>query len=184
MYDLIIKKYRDKINEISLKEEELEISVAIEHLISPKLESQETEKRRYEGKDSQFLKKSIIHSLEEIIETNPEYPKALILLALLYFDLKKFKEAGKTAQKAHKMLDYQSVWYNIALELFQQATPHIGEYPEFLKYIDEISFDIKKTTADKQGLTLLCPKCGNFNEKKSKFCIICGNKFTKEDRKK
>lgn len=184
MYEAILKDFKDKMFEISTREGELDIMVALDQLFTGKFEySPDEEIRRYEKKEKQFLKKMIVDSIHTIVDQDPNYVPGLLLLALGNFALERFRIASNYAQKAQKLLDYNSDWYMIALELFQKAIALVDEVPKSIEYLDEISFDIKKTAAEAQGFTLLCPACQTFNDKKNKNCSNCGLKFTKEMKK-
>ena len=69
-------------------------------------------------------------------------------------------------------------WSDIATSIQNLLLLHQDEYPDFLEYIDGKYLKIKKKSAESVGNTLKCPQCGNFNPESSKFCLICGNKFT------
>ncbi|MHA1148747.1 MAG: hypothetical protein ACTSR8_10965 [Promethearchaeota archaeon] len=184
MYEVILNDFKEKMLEIAIRDDELDLIIALDQLFSEKFDPKEGEEiRRYEKKEKQFIKKMIVDCMGRIVKSNPNYPLGLILISLGNFALERFRAASDYAQKAQKLLDYNSDWYIIALDLFQKTISLVDEFPKDIEYLDEVIFDIKKTTAAEQDLTLLCPACQTFNNRKSKNCSNCGLKFTKEMKK-
>ncbi|MHA1292054.1 MAG: hypothetical protein ACTSQJ_05235 [Promethearchaeota archaeon] len=143
---------------------------------------------RFIKKEEKVIKTMIIESQKNILNEYPDYYQGLIILALVYFEMKEYAKAKDYAYKALQLLEKlgleQSGWISPATELFKLADNLVGDFPEFLEFLNDIITDVKRKVGEKIGHTLQCVKCGNFNPRKSKFCLICGSKFTKNDLKK
>jgi len=186
---LIVRKIAESIKNVAIQESAIEIKVLIDLLLKEMKESpSEEEILRYTPRDKQFLRKMIVEAQRKALINYPEYYQGLIVLALVYFEIQNYKNASETATAAHQVLNklglHRSDWIEIAMELNNATSPRAGEYPDFLDYLDDVEGVIKQRAADKAGNTLQCSRCGNFNPPKSKFCLTCGQKFTKKDRKK
>ncbi|MHA1273464.1 MAG: hypothetical protein ACTSQP_14520 [Promethearchaeota archaeon] len=183
MYQLVIQKYKDKISQIAEKLNDFEIILALQLLTTTKFEYKPDEEiKRYEKKEKKLLLKMLADVTMEFIAANPQNSLGLLLLSLIYFAQTNFKKAYDYANKACQRIEKSSELYKISYDLIQEISEHLENYPELFKHIDELEFDIKETSAKKLGYTLLCPNCGNFNDKKAKYCRICKNKLPKKKK--
>ena len=189
MSELIIQKIAKSIKNTAVQENAKEIKVLIDLLLKEMSKTSSSgEIIRYTEREKQFLRKMIIETQRKALINYPEYFQGLIVLGLAYYEIQNYKKSSDATQAAHQILNklgmHRSEWINIAMEIYNATMPRVGEYPDFLDYLDDVENEIKKRAADKAGHTLRCPRCGNFNPPKSKFCLVCGSKFTKKDKKK
>ena len=189
MSELIIQKIAQSIKNVAISESSKDIKVLIEILLKELAKSSSTgEIIRYTERDKQFLRKMIIETQRKALINYPEYFQGLIVLGLAYYEVQNYQKSSDATQTAHQILNklgmHTSDWIDIAMEIYNATMPHVGEYPDFLDYLDDVEGEIKKRAADKAGHSLQCPRCGNFNPPKSKFCLVCGSKFTRKDKKK
>jgi hypothetical protein len=187
--ELIIQKIAETIKQVAIQENAQEIKVLVDLLLREMSKTSSSgEIIRYTKRDKQFLRKMIVETQRKALINYPEYYQGLIVLGLAYFEVQNYKKASETTNTAHQILNqlgmHRSEWVGIAMELYNATGPRVGEYPDFLDYLDDVENEIKQRAADKAGNTLKCLRCGNFNPPKSKFCLICGNKFGKKEKKK
>ncbi len=189
MSELIIQKIANSIKNVAINESAKEIKVLVELLLKELAKSSSSgEILRYTERNKQFLRKMIIETQRKALINYPEYYQGLIVLGLAYFEVQNYKKSSDATQAAHQILNklgmHRSDWIDVAMEIYNATMPRVGEYPDFLDYLDDVEGEIKKSAADKAGHSLQCPRCGNYNPAKSKFCLVCGSKFTKKDKKK
>lgn len=127
------------------------------------------------------FRKSIIQSQEKILEIYPDYYQGLILLSLMYYEIKEYHIASKLAYGAHELLIKLELgtnkWVEIATSLFDMSMEIEGTY---LNYFDSRTFEINKFKAKREGNILYCSECQTFNPKNTKKCTQCNNKLNKK----
>lgn len=151
-----------------------------ESFLEEDIEIIEKEERR-----KSIINQTLIKSLKEAIQGFPEYYTGLIGLSITEFLEGNYKEASENALKAHQILNelklHKSPLVKIASDLFD-FTKQESEKKKIanLNYVKNI---IKDKMALESGKTLLCSECGNYNERESKYCLECGHKFSRKERK-
>jgi len=140
-----------------------------------------TEGIDYIEREKYSFRKSIIQSQEEVLKLYPDYYQGLLLLSLMYYEIKEYHIASKLAYNAHELIAKlglkNSKWLEVATSLFDLAMEIEGTY---LTYFDEIIFEINKIKAKREGNILYCSECQTFNPKNTKKCNQCGKKLNKK----
>jgi len=189
MYEIKLKSIKENIKAIADRDKNIDILILLDLMEKTKIDDSISEEViRYIPKEEKVIKEMLIETQKRLLDIYPDYYQGLIFLAFTYFEIKEYKKSRDFAHKAHQLLNKLGLelsdWVFPAVEIFQLANPLVGEYPEYLEFLDDTTTEVKRKAGEKLGHTLQCKKCGNFNPRKSKFCLICGNRFTKKELKK
>ncbi len=140
-----------------------------------------TEGIDYLEREKYSFRKAIIQSQEEVLQIYPEYYQGLILLSLMYYEIKEYHIASKLAHTAHELIKKLGVennkWLDITTSLFDLGMEFEGTY---LNYFDNKNLDIRKIKAKRDGNILYCSECSTFNPKNTKKCLKCNKKLNKK----
>lgn len=132
------------------------------------------------------IRQILLEAHKNTIELDPNYYQGLIFLGFAYYELKLFEKTYLNVKKALNILDaldmLESNWAQIADYLIKVVDPLLNTNV-LLEYFDVSLDNIKRKMGDAIGATFLCPECGSYNTPESIFCLGCGKKFTKKDKK-
>ena len=151
MSELIIQKIAESVKNVATQENATEIKVLVDLLLKEiRKTTSSTEIIRYTERDKQFLRKMIVEVQRKALINYPEYYQGLIFLGLVYFELQNYKKSSDATQAAHQILNklglHRSDWIDVAMEIYNATMPRVGEYPDFLDYLDDVENEIKTNT--------------------------------------